>query len=115
MKIYIITKGEYSDYHSCNTTTNYKKAKRYKEAYSDYWGEACIEVYEDGENGKENYCWVYNPISNTAEISDYNVEEIIRKVEGKIRSVYVYAPDEKHAIKKAQDMIAKYKAEQAGL
>ena len=35
--------------------------------------------------------------------------------EGKICRVYVYAPDEKHAIKKAQDMIAKYKAEQAGL
>ena len=68
MKIYIITKGSYSDYHICNVTTNYKKAKRYKEAYSDNWGEACIEVYKDGENGKENYCWVYNPVSNTAKI-----------------------------------------------
>ena len=52
MKIYIITKGCYSDYHICNVTADYEKAKRYKEAYSDNWGEACIEVYEDGENGK---------------------------------------------------------------
>ncbi len=38
MKIYIITKGSYSDYHICNVTTDYDKAKRYKEAYSDNWG-----------------------------------------------------------------------------
>lgn len=116
MKIYIITQGCYSDYHICNVTTDYEKAKRYKEAYSDNWGgEACIEVYEDGENGKDNYCWAYNPVSNTAEISHYNKKEIMKNREGKICRIYIYAPDEKHAIKKAQDMIAKYKAEQAGL
>lgn len=116
MKIYIITKGSYSDYHICNVTTDYKKAKRYKEAYSDNWWEACIEVHEDGENGKENYCWAYNPVSNTAKISEYNGKErVMKNREGKIYSVYVYAPDKKHAAKKAQDMIAKYKAEQAGL
>lgn len=112
MKIYIITKRDYSDYYICNVTTDYEKAKRYKEAYSDYWGKACIEVYEDGENGKENYCWVYNPISNTAEISDHNVKKGIRKIDGKICGVYVYAPDEKHAITMGQDMIATYKAQQ---
>lgn len=116
MKIYIITKGSYSDYHICNVTTDYKKAKRYKEAYSDNWGEACIEVYNDGQNGKENYYWVYNPVSNTAKISNYNDKErVIKNRAGGIFSVNVYAPDEKHAIKKAQDMIAKYKAKQAGL
>lgn len=115
MKIYIITKGDYSDYHICNVTTDYEKAKRYKKAYSENLGEACIEVYEDGENGKDNYCWAYDPVSNTATISEYNEKEIMKNREGKICSVYVYAPDEKHAIKKAQDMIAKYKAEQAGL
>lgn len=115
MKIYIITKGDYSDYHICNVTTDYEKAKRYKKAYSENWGEACIEVYEDGENGKDNYCWAYDPVSNTAEISEYNEKEIMKNREGKICCVYVYAPDEKHAIKKAQDMIAKYKAKQAGL
>lgn len=116
MKIYIITKGDYSDYHICNVTTDYEKAKRYKKAYSENWGEACIEVYEDGENSKENYCWTYNPVSNTAEISEYNWKtSVMTNGEGKICSVHAYAPDEKHAIKKAQDMIAKYKAEQAGL
>lgn len=47
MKIYIITKGEYSDYHICKATTDYEKAKRYKEAYSTNWGDARIEIYED--------------------------------------------------------------------
>ena len=49
MKIYAIIKGNYSDYHICRLTTDYKKAKRYKEAYSDKWGEAWIETYEDNE------------------------------------------------------------------
>lgn len=49
MKIYAITKGNYSDYHICRLTTDYEKAKRYKEAYSDKWGEAWIETYEDNE------------------------------------------------------------------
>lgn len=116
MKIYIITKGDYSDYHICNVTTDYQKAKRYKEAYSNSWEEACIEVYEDEKNGKENYCWAYDPVSNTAKINNYNVKEgVMKNREDKIYGVYVYAPDEKHAAKKAQDMIAKYKAEQAGL
>lgn len=116
MKIYIITKGDYSDYHICNVTTDYEKAKRYKKAYSENWGEACIEVYEDGENGKENYCWAYNSVNNAVKISEYNGKErVMTNREDKIYSVYVYAPDEKHAVKKAQDMIAKYKAEQAGL
>lgn len=116
MKIYIITKGDYSDYHICNVTTDYQKAQRYKEAYSDDWGEACIEVYEDGRKGKDNYCWGYNPVSNTVKMSEYPwKEKVMTNREGKIYRVYVYASDEKHAIKKAQDMIAKYKAEQAGL
>ena len=116
MKIYIITKGDYSDYHICNVTTDYQKAKRYKEAYSDKWSEAWIEVYEDGEKEKERYCWIYNPVSHTAEISDYNENERVLKTIGdKIYRVVVYADTKKHAIKKAQDMIAKYKAEQAGL
>lgn len=115
MKIYIITKGDYSDYHICNVTTNYQKAQRYKEAYSDDWGEAWIEVYEDGEKEKERYCWTYNSVSNTIRISDYNANEGVLKTIGGNYRVIVYADTEKHAIKKAQDMIAKYKAEQAGL
>lgn len=59
---------------------------------------------------------MYNPVINTAKISNYNEKESVKKDRGgAIYNVVVYAPDEKHAIKKAQDMIAKYKAEQAGL
>lgn len=117
MKIYIITNGDYSDYHICNVTTDYQKAKRYKEAYSgDIWGDARIEAYEDGANGKERYCWSCSPVCNTATIKAYNEKEGVKtNMRGEIYDVIVYAPDEKHAIKKAQDMIAKYKAEQAGL
>lgn len=116
MKIYVITKGDYSDYHICNVTTDYQTAKRYEEAYSDNWGDAHIEVYEDGANGKERYCWSYSPVYNIATIDEYNEKERVKtNMRGEIYTVTVYAPDEKRAIKKAQDMIAKYKAEQAGL
>lgn len=116
MKIYAITKGDYSDYHICSLTTDYQKATRYKEAYSgDIWGDARIEVYEDGENGEEYYCWDCDPVGNVAEISEYNQPEGVRTCKNGVYNIVVYAPDKEHAIKKAQDMIAKYKAEQAGL
>lgn len=83
MKIYAITKGDYSDYHICRLTTDYEKAKRYKEAYSDKWNEACIETYEDNENDEQMLYWQYSLGTDT--------------------------------LKKVFDMLAKYKAEQAGL
>lgn len=58
---------------------------------------------------KECYHWVYNPVNNTVKISECNRKgNIIKHGKGKVCSVYVYAPDEKQAIKKAQDMIATY-------
>lgn len=46
MKIYVITKGAYSDYHICAVATDKKKAEILRKAFSDDWNEAQIETYE---------------------------------------------------------------------
>lgn len=51
MKIYVITKGHYSDYHIITATTDEKLAYKIKEKFSgnDGYDEADIEVFEDAE------------------------------------------------------------------
>ena len=51
MKIYVITKGHYSDYHIITATTDEKMAYKIKEKFSGNGGydEADIEVFEDAE------------------------------------------------------------------
>jgi len=46
MTIYIITKGEYSDYHICAVATTQERAEQLRKMYSDYYDEANIEEYE---------------------------------------------------------------------
>ena len=51
MKIYVVTKGCYSDYHIITATTDEELAYKIRDKFtSDYsWGEAEVEVYEDAE------------------------------------------------------------------
>lgn len=46
MTVYIITKGEYSDYHICAVATTQERAEQLKKMYSDSYDEANIEEYE---------------------------------------------------------------------
>lgn len=54
MKIYVVTKGEYSAYHIITATTDEKLAHEIAAKYSDpesdwSWGQAHVEEYEDAE------------------------------------------------------------------
>ena len=49
MKIYVVTKGHYSDYHIITATTNKKLAHQIKEKFDDDYDEAEVEVFEDAE------------------------------------------------------------------
>ena len=53
LKIYVLTRGSYSDYHIITATTDYKLAKQLKEKFertNDYYSdEIYIEVYENAE------------------------------------------------------------------
>lgn len=126
MKIYAITKGCYSDYHICALTTSKEKAERLKAIYSNNYrwssGEAEIEEYEDGEGGDLRTLWTCDENGLNPNVCPVNVddkEEIITykngEHKGKVYRVFVFANDADHATKKAQDMIAQYKAEKAGL
>ncbi len=53
MKVYVITKGDYSEYHICAVATDNEKAQILKEKFSTEWSPARIEEF-DTEN--------YNPI-----------------------------------------------------
>lgn len=49
MTIYIVTRGEYSDYHIEAVFTNREQAKLYCATHNDGWGECQIEEWETDE------------------------------------------------------------------
>lgn len=77
MKIYVVTKGCYSDYHIITATTDEKLANDIKEKFSeDYsWGEAKVEVYEDAEIFmKPCYFLRFDKNGNVIEFEESNKE-----------------------------------------
>lgn len=49
MKIYVLTKGCYSDYHIVAVTTDLENAKKLAKRFTNNWEEVAIEEYEDLE------------------------------------------------------------------
>ena len=66
MKIYIITRGSYSDYHICGVAVDLKEAERLQNASTDKWDIARIETYDTEDNGeiegwlKHRYVFKFN-------------------------------------------------------
>ena len=122
MKIYVITKGCYSDYHICSVTEDKEKAKILVEKFSDTYDTANIEEYDTEDTNevlkfKNAYiCWYY---SESKEIKigssgfDYFDKEVISFRDGLY--THVLANTEEDALKIASDKFAKYRAEQQGL
>ena len=52
MKIYIITRGSYSDYHICGVAVDWKEAERLQNVNTDEWDVARIETYDTEDNGE---------------------------------------------------------------
>lgn len=118
MKIYAITQGDYSDYHICALTISKEKAEKIKKLYtknSGYEDAAMIEEYEDGEVEDIKFFWRYDSEDDEVEIDKYaecNEKERAYKYSNHDSyCAYVWSHDAEHARKKAQDMIAQYKAE----
>ena len=127
MKIYVITQGDYSDYHIITATLSKQRAENLAKIYSDKYDEAMVEEFE--------------------ELSDEAIERKMKELEqrfifgikadgtvGEVRAVYekktapymlkdygnnlefsIPAKDKEHAIKIARDMRFKYIAEKFGL
>lgn len=52
MKIYIVTRGSYSDYHICGVAVDLKEAERLQNINTDEWYMARIETYDTEDNGE---------------------------------------------------------------
>ena len=121
--VYVITKGDYSDYHICAVTMDYERAERMKKLYGGKYDDASIETYTLDEANTTGYVY-YAEFKNDAPVAihfdEYNGfgrcdnGPIVDSWWHPIR-VYVRAKDEKHALKIAQDEYAKWKAEKAGI
>lgn len=126
MKVYVITEGEYSDYHIIGVAESREKAKRISNMFEGSFSLPNIEEYDTDfwvKDDRQAYCvrvnaegkisigrlWHDEPIGIVTERRDW----ITGKIDG--YSVIVYAKDEKHAFKIAQDKIAEFKARKEGI
>lgn len=117
MKVYVITRGEYSDYHICAVTLDKERAERLKVIYSSYLEDAEIEVFDTESDKDESGLVPYKverPDSSEPEITRISCEDFGWDCPG-FGEVNVWAKDEAHALKIARDKLAKYKAEKEGL
>lgn len=126
MIVYVITKGEYSDYMICDVTLDKEQAELLKKQYSDRWEEACIEEYDTDRYKVEvsedykpmwkvKFCrneisWCYAFTGDNVKHGTVYDERWCSTI-----SVYVNAKDEKHARKIAKDIYMKWLAEQNNL
>lgn len=123
-KVYIITKGTYSDYHICAVTLDKNTAEKLAKKYSeDSWSEAVIEEHalEDFTKGERfMYCVTFGNNGISCSFEEYEHTEKVfyykNAYSGQGRMVvYVKAQDEDHAKKIAQDRRAEYLAKKEGV
>ena len=117
MKVYIITKGAYSDYRIVAVVLDKKRAKEIVKAVSDpKWSfeEARIEEY-DTDTFATQYAYDVNYHDKRwyAEIDEYADHQSNHAYND--HSFLVFAKDKDHAIKTAQDMRAEYLAKKKGI
>lgn len=123
-KIYVVTKGIYSDYHIITATTDYELAKKIKEKFTDGdrdLDETRIEEFSNSELVLKP-CWaVYfsesGDIKNVCSAEmDYYAHELNEVFEGQcFLYVHVAADTEEEAIKIAAEQRAMYLAQKNGL
>lgn len=122
MKVYVIAKGEYSDYSIYAVTLERKQAELLKIRYSDEWDEAYIEEYDTDEHKievREDYkpMWIVEIYSNEIRrcypIAHKNHKHgtYLRYSRDGSISVFVEAKDKEHAKKIAKDIYIKRQAE----
>lgn len=117
MKVYVITKGAYSDYHIVAVVLDKTRAEEIVKAVSDpkwSFGEARVEEY-DTDTFATQYAYSVNYYdrrwyANIDEYTDHQSNHVNND-----HSFLVFAKDEDHAIKIAQDMRAEYLAKKKGL
>lgn len=126
-KVYIITKGIYSDYHICAVTLSKARAEKLKKQFSDEWfdddsNNARIEEFVLDEANPERMYGVKLSKSDgqflsvvldeyewhdSGEVDNWSSDECCK--------VWVKARSEDSAVKAAYDIYAQYKAKREGI
>ena len=113
--IYVLTSGEYSDYHIVMATTDKAKADYFNKLYTD----SNIEEYDDS---KIQMLPIFNVVKykrdNSIKVFDteYTQFELNKVYENDgIYEVYIQAKDKDTAIKIFFDLYTEYKAQQGGI
>lgn len=122
---YAVTAGEYSDYHIVAITDNKERAENIKKLYSDdYYSEPMIEEFFDGEAKDEMFYCVehrtdgsYHARPQDFDMRNFTDVNVVHECIGNWLKYYVdvFAKDENHAIKIAQDLWAEHKAKKEGI
>lgn len=126
MKIYVVTKGCYSDYHIIAATLDEERAKILKDKFDEdcSWDETRIEVYEDSEEiVKPLWKVIFNDKGEVDEVelldSSYYYGTINNFEPSLIRGGWIYlqvfADTAEAAVKIAAEKRAQYLAEKNGL
>lgn len=136
-KVYVVTSGEYSDYHIVGVTMDEEKAHRIADLLSECdCDEAHVEEYDadefekqwkdetvifrgclDRHWGKSNPVYAFVTYEQNEKALDYplGVVSHFRDKLNDFYKVYVRAKDREHAIKIAEDKIAEYRAQEEGI
>lgn len=118
-KIYVVTRGDYSDYHIITATTDYKRANEIAKKFK-----AEVEIYDDSEiYTKTVFGVTFNEIGDVIycyELSEYDYppnNKIIQHKRNNQNCLYVEveADDKQSAIKIAAEKRAKFLAKQEGI
>lgn len=116
-KIYVVTRGDYSDYHIITATTDEKRAKKIAKKFN-----AEVETYDDSEVYlKQIFSINFDKNGNVTECeennNDYDYPVTDRCFEHKNKTFYVEveADDKESAIKIAAEKRAKFLAEKEGI
>lgn len=135
MKIYIITKGRYSDYHICAVATDEKQAEKLAKMYTDNYDDARVEEYDTEEytdrlaafddtrlpfsvnfndKGEVISVWRQGADGFEPRIQERTCQ-YSRLLNGERLRVYLYAPDEEAAVKIAAEKRAEYLAQKEAI
>lgn len=127
MIIYVITKGEYSDYGIVAVALEKEKAEELRKLYSNSWYEAMIETYDTADYYVENGRFYEVTLGTRSAIRVREIPPVCVDNRNKVITtrnfstkrmeydVFVKAKDEEHAKKIGADLVAKYKAQQQGI
>ncbi len=128
-KIYIVTKGEYSDYRICGVFDNKELAEKFAEKLSNKLEKARIEEWElnpaeyELKNDLSIWYVTLDYKGNCVKVEkkedwEYYYENtlppscITKSASGYYYYIYCFARDEKHAIKIASEKLFRFKVEE---